>query len=72
MTTSPRITPTSKHIAVKYHWFRKHDGKEYVISEDRVKNHKADISPKVYKVKYLQGLVSCYAVGKTSDEMASL
>ena len=24
---SPSMTPTSKHIAVKYHWFRQHDGK---------------------------------------------
>ena len=27
VATSPRMTPTSKHIAVKYHWFRKHIGK---------------------------------------------
>ena len=25
--TSPRMTPTSKHISVKYHWFRQHVGK---------------------------------------------
>ena len=25
--TSPSITPTSKHIAVKYHWFRQYIGK---------------------------------------------
>ena len=24
---NPRMTPTSKHIAVKYHWFRQHVGK---------------------------------------------
>ena len=29
--TSPRTTPTSKHIAVKYHWFRQNVGKEFVI-----------------------------------------
>ena len=28
---SPRMTPSSKHIAVKYHWFRQHVGKEFVI-----------------------------------------
>ena len=33
---SPRTTPSSKQIAVKYHWFRQHVGKEFVISEDRV------------------------------------
>ena len=27
VATSPRMTPTSKHIAVKYHWFRQHVGK---------------------------------------------
>ena len=27
VATSPRITPTSKHIDVKYHWFRQHVGK---------------------------------------------
>ena len=24
---SPRMTPSSKHISVKYHWFRQHVGK---------------------------------------------
>ena len=27
MATSPSMTPTSKHIDVKYHWFRQHVGK---------------------------------------------
>ena len=27
VTTSPSITTTSKHIYVKYHWFRNHIGK---------------------------------------------
>ena len=31
VATSPRMTPTSNHIAVKYHWFRQHVGKEFVI-----------------------------------------
>ena len=26
VTKSPKMTPSSKHIAVKYHWFRQHDG----------------------------------------------
>ena len=51
---SPRMTPTSKHIAVNYHWFRQHVGKESVILEDRViKSERRYFSPKVYKVKYL-------------------
>ena len=28
---SPGINPTSNHIAVKYHWFRQHVGKEFLI-----------------------------------------
>ena len=28
VATSPRMTPTSNHIATKYHWFRQHVGKE--------------------------------------------
>ena len=31
VTTSPRTTPSSKHIAVNDHWFRQHVGKEFVI-----------------------------------------
>ena len=42
----PRITPKSKHIAVKYHWFRQHVGKEFVIRKIESKNQKADISTK--------------------------
>ena len=37
MATSPRMTPTSKHIAVNYHWFSQHAEKEFVILEDRVR-----------------------------------
>ena len=29
VATSPSMTPTSKHIAVKYHWFRQNVGKNY-------------------------------------------
>ena len=27
VATIPRMNPTSKHISVKYHWFRQHVGK---------------------------------------------
>ena len=37
VSTSPRMNPTSKHIAVKYHWFRQHVVNEFVILEDRVR-----------------------------------
>ena len=39
---SPRLMPTSKHIAVKYHWFRDHIGKdfdiEHINSESQIAN----------------------------------
>ena len=46
VATSPRMTPTSKHIAIKYHWFRQHVGKEFVIREIESENQKADIFTK--------------------------
>ena len=42
----PRMTPTSKHISVKYHWFRQHVGKEFVIHKIESENQKADIFTK--------------------------
>ena len=47
VTTSPRMTPTSKNIAVKYHWFRQQVGKEFVIRKIESENQKADIFTKV-------------------------
>ena len=46
VATSPSMTPTSKHISVKYHWFRQHVGKEFVIRKIESENKKADISTK--------------------------
>ena len=46
VATSPRMTPTSKHIAVKYHWFRQQVGKEFVIQKIESENQKADIFTK--------------------------
>ena len=46
VATSPRMTPTSKHIAVKYHWFRQHVGKEFVIRKIESENQKAYIFTK--------------------------
>ena len=31
LATSPSMTTTSNQIAVKYHWFRQHVGKEFLI-----------------------------------------
>ena len=46
VATSPRMTPTSKHIAVKYHWFRQHVGKAFTIEKIESKFQKADIFTK--------------------------
>ena len=46
VTTSPRMNPISKHIAVKYHWFMQHVGKEFVIQKIESENKKADIFSK--------------------------
>ena len=46
VATSPRMTTTSKKIAVKYHWFRQHVGKEFVIRKIESENQKADIFTK--------------------------
>ena len=54
--TGPRMTPTSNHIAVRYHLFRQHVGKEFVIWEIESENQKADIFTKGLKVDFLSGL----------------
>ena len=46
VATIPRMTPTSNHISVKYHWFRQQVGKEFVIRNIESENHKADIFSK--------------------------
>ena len=46
VATSPRMTPSSKHIDVKYHWFRHHVGNEFVIWKIKSENQKADIFTK--------------------------
>ena len=49
VATSTRMTPTSKQIYVKYHWFRKHVEKEFVIQKFESENQKADIFTKGFK-----------------------
>ena len=51
MATSPRMTPTSKHIDVNYHWFRQHVGKEFVIWKIESEKQKADIFTKGLQVQ---------------------
>ena len=46
-TDPPRMTPRSKHIAIKYHWFRKHLKKGYIeLQHIRSNDQKADILTK--------------------------
>ena len=47
VATSTRMTPTSNHTAVKYHWFRQQVGNEFVIQKIKSENQKADIFTKV-------------------------
>ena len=46
VTKSPSMNPTSNHIVVKYHWFRQHIGKEFVIRKIKPENQKEDIFTK--------------------------
>ena len=46
VATSPRMTPASKHISVKYHCFRNHVGKKFMIWKINSENQKADIFTK--------------------------
>jgi hypothetical protein len=45
-TNPPRLTPRSKHIAVKYHWFREHLSDKITIKAIATENQKADIFTK--------------------------
>jgi hypothetical protein len=42
----PRMTPHSKHYAVKYHWFRDHVGVDVEVKKIDTKLRKADIFTK--------------------------
>ena len=53
VASSLRMTPTSKHIAVKYHWFKQYVGKVFLIRKIESENQKADIFTKGLKVNYL-------------------
>ena len=46
IATSPHLTPTSKHIAVKYHWFHDHIGKDFEIEHVDTDNQIADLFTK--------------------------
>ena len=52
VATSPIMTPTSNHISVKYHCFRQHVGKEFVIRKIKSKIRRQRFLPRVYKVEY--------------------
>ena len=48
LATAPKLTPRTKHIAVKYHWFKSHIGEDkgFVIQKIESKEQKADIFTK--------------------------
>ena len=46
VATSSSMTPTSKHIDIKYHWFRQNVGKEFLIRKIQSENQKVNIFTK--------------------------
>ncbi len=48
LATAPKLTPRTKHIAVKYHWFKSHIGEDkgFVIRKVELRDQKADIFTK--------------------------
>jgi hypothetical protein len=40
LATSPRLTPRTKHIAVKYHFFKDHIGKEKGVVIKKIETEK--------------------------------
>ena len=48
LATAPKLTPRTKHIAVKYHWFKIHIGEDkgFVINKVESRDQKADIFTK--------------------------
>ena len=48
LATAPKMTPRTKHIAIKYHWFRSYIGEEkgYKIQKIESENQKADLFTK--------------------------
>ena len=48
LETSPKMTPRTKHIAIKYHWFRDHIGEDkgIILSKIESENQKAEMLTK--------------------------
>jgi hypothetical protein len=48
LAKSPKLTPRTKHIAVKYHWFKDQIGEEkgFIIEKVESRDQKADIFTK--------------------------
>jgi hypothetical protein len=65
--TPPRLTPRSKHIAVKYHWFREKLSNELKIKSIPTDKQKADIFTKALpRVKFekARGLIMGWQIYK--------
>ena len=69
VTTSPRITPTSKHISFKYNYFRHHVGNKFVIQKTESENQNADTFTKGLQGEFLSGLGNLYLAVKILDDM---
>jgi hypothetical protein len=54
LVKSPRMTPRTKHIALKYHHFRPHNGKDITIKWISTDDQLADIFTKALTVAKFQ------------------
>ena len=46
LAKSPKLTPRTKHIAIKYHWFKSLIGEQFKITAINTEAQKADIFTK--------------------------
>ena len=46
VSTSPIVTPTAYHLAVKYHWFQENIGIEFFIDKIESVKQKGDLFTK--------------------------
>ena len=68
VASSPRVTPTLKHIIVKYNWFCKNVQKKFVIQNKKSYIQKIDIFTKGLQNEFLLGLGNFHLIIKSSYE----
>lgn len=73
LAQSPKMTPRTKHISVKYHWLRYHIGeyKGIVLHKIESESQNADIFTKGLTLEVFTRIRNCCLVGKTVKESES-